>query len=159
MIETLFCIVIAITDGDSLTCLDNKTNEQIRVRLIGIDAPERRQPFGTEAKAKLSELVLEKSAKLECHKTDQDERRICKVWVQPAECPDCVKTLDAGLAMLTVGMAWWDQKDANTLPQQERAAYEFAQTEAKAKKAGLWSDPDPVPPWDWQNPNLKLFDD
>ncbi len=52
--------------------------------------------------------------------------------------------------MVTQGMAWWYRYYSNEQSAQERGQYEFAEQEAKAKRAGLWADSDPVAPWDWR---------
>lgn len=52
--------------------------------------------------------------------------------------------------MVTVGMAWWYRSYAKEQSSQERGQYEFAEQEAKARKAGLWRDPEPIAPWAWR---------
>lgn len=59
-------------------------------------------------------------------------------------------TLDAGMYQLTVGMAWWYRHYAKEQTLEQRGQYEFAESEAKAKKAGLWQVPEPVAPWEWR---------
>ena len=66
--------------------------------------------------------------------------------VAPASSPRGPRTLDAGLAMVTVGMAWWYRAYSREQTAQERGQYEFSDAEAKAKRAGLWRDAEPVPP-------------
>ncbi|WP_431276647.1 thermonuclease family protein [Variovorax ureilyticus] len=75
------------------------------MRLNGIDAPEKRQTFGERSKQAMSDLVYMKEAELDCPKTDRYGRSVCRAHVAPAPAPRGPKTLDAGLAMLTVGMA------------------------------------------------------
>ncbi len=140
--------VVGVADGDTITVLAGKT--QHKVRLSGIDAPEKSQPYGNASKQSLSDLVYGKEARVETTKKDRYGRDIGKVWVQPVSCPTCGKTLDANLTQLTVGMAWWYRYYAREQPEEDRGRYEFAELEAKAKKAGLWRDPNPVPPWDWR---------
>jgi endonuclease YncB( thermonuclease family) len=71
--------------------------------------------------------------------------------VQPSDCPTCGKTLDAGHAQITVGLAWWYRKYAKEQSPQDRGSYESDETDAKAKRAGLWIDNDPMPPWEWRH--------
>lgn len=59
-------------------------------------------------------------------------------------------SLDAGLALITLGLAWWSRDYAREQTAQERVQYEFAEKEAAAKSVGLWSDKQPVAPWDWR---------
>jgi endonuclease YncB( thermonuclease family) len=150
------CLVLSVSDGDTLKALcDEPAAPQslMTVRLAGIDAPESNQTFGRRAKQALAGMVLDRPARLECRqKADRYERSICKVMVASSSCSQepCAKTLDAGLAMLTLGLAWWEPHYAWEQTPQERGQYEFAQYEARAKHAGLWRDEDPVPPWDWR---------
>lgn len=150
--ESRTCLVVGVSDGDTLTarCGTVGNYEQIKVRFNGIDAPEKKQPFGERAKQALSDLVYMKDVALDCPKTDRYGRSVCRVMVAPASAPAGPKTLDAGLAMITVGMAWWYRAYAREQTPQERGQYEFAETEARAKRVGLWADAEPVPPWDWR---------
>jgi len=70
--------------------------------------------------------------------------------VAPASAPAGRKTLDVGLAMVTIGMAWWYRAYSREQTAEERGQYEFAEFEAKAKRVGLWRDEDPMPPWNWR---------
>lgn len=146
------CLVVGVSDGDTITarCGEPGAYEQVKVRLNGIDAPEKRQPFGERAKQAMSGLVYMKDVELACFKTDRYGRSVCKVMVAPASAPEGPLTLDAGLAMVTLGMAWWYRAYSREQTPQERGQYEFAETEAKAKRTGLWRDADPVAPWDWR---------
>lgn len=101
--ETLTGTVISIADGDTITVLD-ANRKQHKIRLGAIDAPEKAQPFGQRSKENLSRLVFNKDVRVEWEK--RYKRIVGKVWVQPADCPTCPKTLDAGLAQITVSLAW-----------------------------------------------------
>lgn len=122
----------------------------MQVRIQGIDAPEKKQPFGTRSRQALSELTFNRWADLRCSKVDRYQRHVCSVWVNPVSASSGPRTLDAGLAMVTTGMAWWYRAYAREQSPQERGQYEFAESEAKARGAGLWTDAQPVPPWDWR---------
>ena len=141
--------VVGVTDGDTITVLD-AARIQHRIRLAGIDAPEQGQAGGFRAKESLSLLVYERQVRVDGNKKDRYGRLVAKVWVAPAECPSCGMTLDAGLAQITMGRAWWFRRYAEDQPREDRERYEFAEQEAKARKAGLWRDPNPVPPWEWR---------
>lgn len=147
--DTLTGRVVGIADGDTITVLD-VDRQQHKIRLQGIDAPEKAQPFGQRSKENLSRMVFDKEVRVEWSKHDRYGRIVGKVWVQPDSCPTCPMTLDAGHAQITVGLAWWYRKYADQQSPQDRGAYEFSKHEAKAKRVGLWSDPDPVPPWEWR---------
>lgn len=145
----LSCKVVGVTDGDTITCLTADRN-QAKVRLQGIDAPESKQPFGQRSKQNLSALVYGKPVTVRWYKRDRWKRILGAVWVTPTDCPSCGHTLDAGAAQLTVGMAWWFRRYANEQSLQQRHQYEFEETAAKARKAGLWVDASPIAPWDWR---------
>lgn len=148
----LLCLVIGISDGDTITarCGEPGAYEQVKVRIQGIDAPERKQPYGNRARQALSDMVFQRWADLHCGKTDRYRRKVCSVWVAPAVSPDGPRTLDAGLAMVDVGLAWWYRSYAREQSLQDRGLYEFAEDEARALRAGLWADAEPTPPWDWR---------
>jgi endonuclease YncB( thermonuclease family) len=141
--------VVHVADGDTITVLDSD-NEQHRVRLAGIDAPEKGQPFGNASRKKLRNLVAGKEVRVELEKYDRYGRIVGKVWVTPPDCPTCGKMLDVGLAQITSGMAWWFRRYSHEQSPEDQERYEFAEQEAKAKKIGLWQDKTPVPPWEFR---------
>jgi endonuclease YncB( thermonuclease family) len=126
--------VVKIADGDTINVLDSN-KVQHRVRIAGIDAPEKGQPFGNASRKQLGGLVAQKEVRVEFNKHDRYGRIVGKVWVRPPDCPTCGKTLDVGLAQVTTGMAWWYRKYANEQSPEDQGRYEFAEQEAKAKRA------------------------
>lgn len=141
--------VVAVTDGDTIKVLDSYQVEH-KVRLTGIDAPERGQPFSTVSRNHLASMVAGNEVRVESTKSDQYGRLLGKVWVQPSACPTCGKTLDANHAQVLAGMAWWYRYYAMEQPPEDRGRYESAEDEAKARKWGLWADPKPINPYDWR---------
>lgn len=151
----LLCLVVGVSDGDTLTARCPGTSarqpyQQVKVRLLGIDAPERAQPYGKSARKALSDMVFQKEVRLNCPKTDRYKRHLCTVWVAPNTAAHGPKTLDAGLVMVSQGMAWWYKTYAGEQTPQEREQYAFAEKEARAKRAGLWASKKPVAPWTWR---------
>lgn len=138
--EALSGRIVAISDGDSLTFLD-AANQQHKIRLSGIDAPERRQPFGERARANLAAQAFNRPATADCPKQDRYGRAVCVVSVDGQ---------DVGQAQVASGLAWWYRQYAREQSPQAREAYEAAETEARARRLGLWSAPDPIPPWEWR---------
>ena len=147
--DTLTGRVVGVADGDTITVLD-ANSQQHKIRLGGIDAPEKVQPFGQRSKENLSRLVFNKEVRVDWTKRDRYQRIVGKVWVQPADCPTCPMTLDAGQAQLAAGMAWWYRKYGKEQSPEDRGRYEFEEQEARARHFGLWRDADPVPPWEWR---------
>lgn len=141
--------VVAVTDGDTIKVLD-ANNVEHKVRLTGIDAPERGQPFGTVSRDNLASMVAGKEVLVESTKKDRYGRTLGKIWVQPSDCPTCGKTLDANLAQVTAGTAWWYRYYAKEQSPEDRGRYESAEDEAKSKKWGLWADPNPINPYEWR---------
>lgn len=146
------CLVVGVSDGDTITmrCGTLGSYQQVKVRLSGIDAPEKRQPFGTRARVALGEMVFGRWALLDCPKADRNGRKLCSVWVAPASAPPGPQTLDAGLAMVTLGLAWWYRAYAREQTLEARMQYEVAEDEARVKRVGLWQDAGPVAPWEWR---------
>jgi len=149
--ETLAGQVVGVTDGDTITVLD-ANHEQHKIRLSGIDAPEKAQPFGQRSKEFLSALVFEKEVDVHWHKRDRYQRIVGKVMVATPKCREspCPKTLAAGLVQLTAGLAWWYEKYAKEQSPEDAGRYEFAEHEARAKRVGLWVDDHAVSPWEWR---------
>ena len=76
--------VVGVADGDTLTILSAQ-RQQHRVRLSGIDAPEKRQAFGQVSKQHLSDLVYEKTVTVDFHKHDRYKRIVGKVQLTSSE--------------------------------------------------------------------------
>ena len=150
--ETLSGHVIAISDGDTITVLD-RSNQQYKIRLSGIDAPEKKQAFGQRSKEHLSRLVYGKPVEVEWTKRDKYKRIVGKVLVAEPDCrwEDCPKSLDAGLNQVTVGLAWWYRKYSREQSLGDQGRYEIAEAEARADRAGLWTDEEPMAPWEWRH--------
>lgn len=128
--------VTGVADGDTFyVMLDGKST---RVRLAQVDAPEKKQAFGRVSEQSLRELVAKKDVALSWSEIDQYGRPIVRVKVG---------SIDVNAAQVERGMAWVYRAFAHDpkLIQLEGAA--------KVAKRGLWSDTQPVPPWDWRRAN------
>jgi endonuclease YncB( thermonuclease family) len=146
--------VVSSTDGDTLVVLDSQRTQH-KIRLAGVDSPEKAQPFGERSRQNLARLTFGKDVRVEWTKRDRYQRIVGKVWVESPDAPcrgnpECPKTLDAGLAQLTVGLSWWFRKYANEQSAEDRGRYEHAEFEAKIRRVGLWSEKAPIPPWEWR---------
>lgn len=133
--------VVGVSDGDTLTVLDD-AKRQHKMRLSGIDAPESGQAFGNRSKQSLSDCAFGKHATVIGDKTDRYGRTVARVMVGAVDC---------NLRQIELGMAWHYKKYENEQPPAERSAYAAAELTARAQKRGLWSDLNPMPPWDWRN--------
>ena len=140
MAETLVGRVIGVADGDTLTLLDAKKQSH-KIRLSGIDAPEKKQAYGQQSKLSLSTLAYGRQATADCPKRDRYQRAVCVV---------AVAGKDVGLQQIHQGLAWWYRAYAHEQRAPDRRGYEQAEQAAQAKRVGLWRDKDPTPPWDWR---------
>lgn len=132
--------VVGVADGDTITLLDS-TNTQYKVRLAGIDAPEKKQAFGNVSKQALSDLVYDKKVSVEWHKLDRYGRTVGKVIIDG---------VDANLEQVKHGMAWFYKKYQNELVLDDRLAYLHAQEAAEKDRLGLWIDSVEIAPWDFR---------
>jgi endonuclease YncB( thermonuclease family) len=125
--------VVGIVDGDTYDVLLNG-NETIRIRMEGIDAPEKGMPFYKKAKNYLSELCFGKEVRLEIHETDDYGRKIAFTYLEDGT--------ELSHEMIKAGLAWHFKKYNNDSDLSE------LETKARALKIGLWADKSPMPPWE-----------
>jgi endonuclease YncB( thermonuclease family) len=107
----------------------------VKVRLAEIDAPEKRQAFGSRSRQHLAELCLRKEAVVRPTATDRYRRTVARV-----QCSG----IEANAEQVRAGMAW-----AFTRYLKDPAIARLEQ-EARAERRGLWSDASPAPPWVWR---------
>ena len=132
-----FVNVVGITDGDTFKGLTQDKIE-IRFRIYGIDAPEKKQAFSDKSKDYLSDLIYGKKVGIVVQKKNDGYGRPV-VWVFTTE------GKDVSAEMLKAGMAWHFKKYDKS---EEYARHENI---AKNNKVGLWSDYNPVAPWSYRN--------
>ncbi|OYZ69245.1 MAG: nuclease [Methylophilaceae bacterium 17-43-7] len=141
--------VVGVADGDTITVLDS-TNTQHKIRLGGIDAPEKKQAYGNVSKKSLSDMVFNQQVDVEWHKKDRYGRKVGKVLL---------KDEDINIEQIKLGMAWFYKKYKGELVQEDRIYYEEAQQEAEANQVGLWVDAYPIPPWEFRKqPKVQRTD-
>lgn len=125
--------VVSVTDGDTITVLVDR--EQVKVRLDGIDAPERRQAYGNAAREKLAGLVFGKTVTVKTHGKDRYGRTIGTVIAGERS---------VNLQMVEAGLAW------HYVEYSKDVELARAEREARAAKRGLWADTAPVAPWEFR---------
>jgi len=138
--ETRIGKVVGVADGDTITILDY-TQTQHKIRLAGIDAPEKKQAFGNRSKESLSDLVFSKTVTVVTDKLDKYGREVGKVLVDG---------VDANLAQVQRGMAWHYKAYEREQSVIDRGVYAEAESEARAARRGLWADVEPEPPWEFR---------
>jgi len=124
---------VAVTDGDTIKVMHEGKAEKIR--LYGIDCPEKKQAFGKKAKTFASELVFKKVVEVKPLNKDRYGRTIAWVYVGD-------KCLNEEL--LKTGLGWHYKRYSKD------KSLAILEEEAKVMKVGLWSDPHSVPPWEWR---------
>ena len=143
--DTYTARVVGVTDGDTIKALDG-TRVQHRIRLAGIDAPEKAQPYGQRSKQHLAEQVFGREVTLSCGKHDRYKREVCVVLLEGQ---------DINLSQVQAGYAWWYRQYAREQTPAQRKEYEEAERTAQERHAGLWRDNSPIPPWEWRKHRLK----
>lgn len=127
--------VVSISDGDTLALVD-ATNRRYKIRLAEIDAPEKKQPFGSRSKQSLAEMCFGVDAQMVPATTDRYGRTVGKVYC---------KGVDVNAEQVRLGMAWVYEQYAKD------RGLRAIQSEARQARRGLWVDPDPVAPWEWRS--------
>ena len=139
--DTLLGKVINVADGDAITVLDD-TNTQHKIRLAGIDAPEKKQAFGNRSKESLSDLVFDKRVNIETEKRDRYGREIGKVLVNGR---------DVNLVQVKRGLAWHYKQYQREQSHADQQSYAAAEIGARAAKLGLWRDVEQVSSWEFRH--------
>ncbi|HEX7954161.1 MAG TPA: thermonuclease family protein [Burkholderiales bacterium] len=137
---TLAGRVVGVSDGDTVTILTAQ-NRQVKVRLSGIDAPEKKQPFGTFSRQTLARQVFGQAVTVQWTKLDRYGRVVGKIEIDG---------VDANLEQVREGSAWVYIQYLRELPPEDRKLYLEAEHQAQLERRGLWRDSDPEPPWQWR---------
>ncbi|SMC47114.1 thermonuclease family protein [Polynucleobacter kasalickyi] len=143
--EIIVAKVIGISDGDTITLL-NDDNSQLKIRLAGIDCPEKNQAFGNRAKRLLSEKVFGNVVRVEIRGIDRYNRTLGIVRLGEE---------DINEYLIHEGVAWHYKHYAKDQPAEEAKRYDLAQEFAKKTKKGLWIQENPTPPWEFREQRRK----
>ena len=134
--EVLIGKVVGITDGDTITVLD-KDKVKHKIRLMGIDAPEKSQDFGAASKQALSNYIYQKTVSVDYKKLDKYKRKVGKVILD---------NQDICLAMIERGMAWHYKDYEKEQSKTDSDLYRQAELKARESKLGLWQDSKAIEP-------------
>ncbi|EAN2613851.1 hypothetical protein HX37_16675 [Salmonella enterica] len=127
--------VIRVLDGDTLEVLQNR--QPVRIRLANIDAPEKKQPFGQWSANQLKGLVAALPVTVTYTQTDRYGRILGRVYTESGT--------EVNRRMVQNGAAWvYERYNTDTTLLR-------LQIKAQQEKRGLWSEPNPVPPWEWRD--------
>jgi endonuclease YncB( thermonuclease family) len=122
----------------------------LKVRLSGIDAPERRQAYGERAKEHLAALTHGKAVLVTWTKRDRYGRIVGRVLAPECSAEGCRYTLDVALEQIKAGFAWHYKHYEREQAPHERIRYSALELEARLQRNGLWNDPRPVAPWSYR---------
>jgi len=125
--------VIGIVDGDTFDLLDD-SNKTYRIRMEGIDAPEKGMPFYQVSKKHLGSLCFGQRVALQITQTESGNRKIGFTYLSSGN--------ELSHEMIRAGLAWHFVKYNSD---RDLAALE---EEARKERMGLWKDPNPLPPWE-----------
>ncbi len=129
--------VVKITDGDTLYVLD-ANYKQHKIRLAGIDAPERRQAYGLASRKHLASIVAVQHVTFEYQKQDRYGRIVGKVLLDG---------IDVCLEQVKAGLAWHYKKYQHEQSAEDRELYADAENKARNERLDLWRENNPIPPW------------
>lgn len=132
--------VVGVKDGDTIVVLHDGKGETIR--LYGVDAPEKKQDFGTKAKQFVSDLIFNHDVLVKTHGKDRYGRTIGEVFFNEGQ--------NLNHEIVKYGMGWWYEQYS---PHDEDL--KKLQNEAQVNKVGLWSMNNPVPPWNFRKSKKK----
>ncbi len=131
--------VVRVADGDTITVLDSEKTQH-KIRLDRIDAPEKKQAFGSKSREHLAGMVAGKDVKVEWKKKDRYGRVLGIVFAGETE---------VNLKMIEDGYAWHYSHFDKT------PAYAEAEKAAREAKRGLWVDPNPINPYEFRKRSKK----
>lgn len=137
-------VVTEVPDSDALDLITAE-KKAYRIRLNGIDAPEKEQPFGLKAQAGLKELVHESTVRVVTQGEDRAGQIIGDVYFYPKAAAATDPEIQLNAHLVASGFAWHFVRFA---PDNELLA--SSEKEARMRKRGLWADANPVSPWDWR---------
>lgn len=138
-------VALEVHDGDSFV-FRSDDGVRLKIRVSGIDAPERLQPFADASRRRLGELLRGRRLRIEPVKRDVYGRTVARVIVLDGEPPG----RDAGLAQLEAGLAWYFRRYRSDLPPGDAQRYWQAETAAREARSGLWRNERAEAPWDFR---------
>ena len=131
--------VVAVADGDTITVLSEGV--QHKIRLSGIDAPEKNQPFGNQSKQSLADMVFRKNVTVDYNKRDKYNRIVGKLLLEGN---------DINLEQVKRGLAWHYKQYEKEQELADRSIYANEEYIARRDRRGLWFDNNPIPPWQFR---------
>lgn len=137
---SLFGKVTKVSDGDTIEVLDSEKTRH-KIRLAGIDAPEKKQSFSNAAQKHLANLVAGKEVCIAGGEKDKYQRIVGTVIINKTS---------ANASLVALGYAWHYKKFENEQTATERTVFAQFEKEARSNTLNLWSNTSPIAPWDWR---------
>lgn len=148
--------VLWVADGDTIRVKEVRRlgilSRTVKIRLLGIDAPETEQPWGRESGRALRDLIGGETVAVRAVAVDRYGRYVAEVTKEEKG-----SSIDVSLRMIETGAAWPYYSYLKFLPRAKAAAYRRAGEAAKAARLGLWAAKDTEPPWDWRERHRPLL--
>ncbi|KGI64781.1 thermonuclease family protein [Enterobacter dykesii] len=129
--------IVRVLDGDTVEMLE-PGNQLTRIRLAGIDAPEKSQPFGQRSRQELSSMVAQRHVTVTGSDKDRYGRLLGTVWIG---------VTDVNAEQIRKGLAWAYRYHGKPT----RPDYAVLEAEARLQSVGLWSEPGQTEPWRWRS--------
>ena len=136
-----------IVDGDTIHVVD-KYGNQFKIRLTGIDAPEKNKAYGLESKNQLSEAINNRWVFLESKPNEGKPYTVDRYKIVLAKV--IFNGADINLLQISSGYAWHFKRYQNQQSPSDREAYDYAEKNAKKNQLGLWEEKKPIAPWKWR---------
>lgn len=135
--------VVRVIDGDTIVVLSEQ-HEELRVRLAGIDCPEKRgkQPYWRFSKDALSDRVSGQTITVDFGKRDRWDRLIGVLWLNGK---------DVNSELVGIGACWHFKKYQHEQSEQDREHYSQLESAARQGRLGLWADANAIAPWNWRS--------
>ncbi len=136
----------SVYDGDTFRAI--KGDKELKIRMCGIDAPEKKQQLGIESRDYLRSLLAKDGGEVSLIITDTDRygRTVAEIFVSDGD-----KEIFVNGEMVRVGLAYEYEQYSDNCPNKE--ALDTAKKIAKSNKSGVWSNPNSIYPWDWRKKN------
>lgn len=129
-----------VMDGDTVQLI-TANSIKVKIRLLGIDAPESTQDFGPESTEHLIGLIESKSVTAQCIGVDRYKRSLCKI---------VANNVDLNLEQLKSGLAWHYKEYAYSQSEKDQEVYASTETQARQARVGLWQSKSRIPPWEYR---------
>ena len=136
--------VATVLDGERITV--TSLNQSLKIKLLGVAAPAKNQPYAELAAQHLSQLVSDKYVVVRYTGLGQDGYVMGRVTLN---------NVDIGAQMIRDGVAWYNKSEGTDLSEQDRQQYATCEQAARSEARGLWQDPAPIAPWEYRKQQLS----